>query len=61
MKLHEAKSKKSNELLEILAKYITGGTVHQLIAPLKQVRINRQRCHDIVVFFLFCHCPISMF
>lgn len=37
VKMHEAKCKKSNELLEIIAKFAGSGVVNRLIAPLKEV------------------------
>lgn len=37
VKLHEAKAKKSNDLIEIIAKYITSGSFALLVGPLKEV------------------------
>lgn len=39
VKLHEAKSKKSNDIIEILATFVTSGSFAPMIKPLKQVCI----------------------
>ena len=38
-KLHEAKSRKSSEIIEILATYISSGAFASIIKPLKEVLI----------------------
>ena len=40
VKLHEAKSKKSNDIIEILATFVTSGSFVPMIRPLKEVGIN---------------------
>ena len=50
-KLHEAKSSKTYETLEILAKYISSGCISKIITPLKEV------CF---IVFLFCFCIVEL-